>query len=132
MDVSLTPYAGRQVLLRFHYVTDDAINGMGLCFDNISVPEIGFFDSGPGYEGWNAQGFIRIDNRVPQDYVVQIVEVGNETRVREMALDENNRGEMAIRRLEDLDDVVVVVAALAPKTNHEARYTLTLEPVSPR
>ena len=131
VGVDLTPYAGRQVLLRFHYVTDDAINGMGLCFDNISVPEIGFFDSEPGDEGWNAEGFIRIDNRVPQDYVVQVIEVGDETRVREMALDENNGGEMVIRRLEDLDDVVVVVAALAPKTNHEARYTLTLEPAAP-
>jgi hypothetical protein len=131
VEVSLTPYAGREVLLRFHYVTDDAINGMGLCFDDISVPEIGLFDIGLGDDGWNAEGFLRINNRVPQDYIVQVIEVRDETRVREMALDENNRGEMVISGLEDLDDVVVVVAALAPKTIHEARYTLVLEPAAP-
>ncbi len=131
VEVSLTPYAGREVLLRFHYVTDDALNGMGLCFDDISVPEIGLFDIGLGDDGWNAEGFLRINNRVPQDYIVQVIEVGDETRVREMALDENNRGEMVISGSEDLDDVVVVVAALAPKTIHEAGYTLVLEPAAP-
>ena len=131
VDVALTQYAGREVLLRFHYVTDEAINGMGLCFDDISVPEIGFLDSGMGNEGWNAEGFLRTNNRVPQDYIVQVIEVGDETSVREMALDENNRGEMAISGLEGLDDVVVGVAALAPKTIHEAGYTLASESAAP-
>ena len=131
VDVDLTPYAGREVILRFHYVTDAAISGMGLCFDDISVPEIGFLDSGLGNDAWNAEGFLRINNRVPQDYIVQVIEVGDETSVREVALDENNRGEMAISGLEYLDDVVVVVAALAPKTIHEAGYTLALEPADP-
>ena len=43
-QVDLTPYAGEEVLVRFHYVTDDAINGTGLCLDTISLPEVGFFD----------------------------------------------------------------------------------------
>ena len=129
-EVDLTPYAGRQALLRFHYVTDEAINGIGLCFDDISVPEIGFFDDDQEDGGWRAEGFIRVDNRVPQDYVVQVIEVGDQTRVREMDLDEDNRGEMVVRGLEDLDDLVVVVAALAPETLQPANYTLRLEPAS--
>ena len=128
-EVDLASYARQQVLLRFHYVTDDAINRIGLCFDDIAVPEVGFWDDGQGDNGWQAEGFVRIDNVLPQDYIVQIIEVGNQSRVREMELDEDNCGEMEIRGLENLDRVAVVVAALAPKTLQEARYTLTLEPV---
>ena len=126
-EVDLTPYAGRRVLLRFHHVTDGAINDIGLCIDDISVPEIGFADSGQGDDGWRAEGFLRTDNRVPQDFIVQLIEVGDRTRVREMELDENNRGEMVIRGLEELEEAVVVVAALAPKTIQEAAYTITIE-----
>ena len=127
-EVDLTPFAGRQVVLRFHYVTDESTNGAGLCFDDIAIPEIGFSDEAAGHGGWQANGFVRIDNRVPQDYIVQVIEVGEENRVRRMELDEDNRGELAIRGLENLDDAVVVVAALAPHTLQEASYTLALEP----
>ena len=127
VEADLTAYAGREVLLRFHYVTDEAIHGIGLCFDDISVPEVGFSDDGQGDNGWEADGFLRIDNRVPQDFMVQVIEVGDQNRVREMKLDENNQGEMVINGLEDLNELVVVVVALAPETFQLASYTLTLE-----
>ena len=129
-EVDLTPYAGRQVLFRFHYVTDEAINGIGLCFDDISVPEVDFVDAGQGDQGWRAEGFLRIDNRVPQDYIVQVIEVGEQVRVREIELDESKRGEVVVRGLENMDEVVVVTAALASKTLQEAGYTITVEPAS--
>ena len=129
-EVDLTAYARQTVLLRFHYVTDDAINKIGFCIDEIVVPEIALAGGGLSEDGWQAAGFLRIDNRVPQDYIVQIIEVGDETTVREMVLDENNFGEMVIRGLQDLDEVTVVVAALAPKTDQEARYTLMIEPAT--
>ena len=128
-EVDLTRYSGQQVHLRFHYVTDDAINGTGLCLDDISVPEIGFSDGGEGDGGWEVEGFVKTDNRVPQDYIVQVIEVGERTNVREMELNDDNRGEMVVRGLEELDDVVVVVAALAPKTRQNANYTLTVGPL---
>ena len=40
----LAPFAGRRVLLRFDYVTDDAINRPGWCIDDVAVSESGFFD----------------------------------------------------------------------------------------
>ena len=128
-SVDLTGYAGQDAFLRFQYVTDDAINGMGICIDDISVPEIGFFDGDGRDGGWQAEGFLRVDNEVPQDYIVQLIEVGDSTRVREMILDEDNRGELVISERQGLDEVVVVVAALAPGTLQDARYTLLIEPV---
>ena len=125
--VDLDSYTGQKVLLRFHYVTDLAVNDTGLCIDDISVPEVDFSDKDSTDAGWQADGFISIDNKAPQHYAVRIVEVGAEVNVNDMELDENNNGEMLITGLEDLDEVVVVVAAMAPKSLQEAPYTLTVE-----
>ena len=121
--VDLSEYAGRKIHLRFHYVTDDGVNGSGLCFDSITIPEIGFVDA-PASTGWQAEGFVRVSNRVSQDYVVQVVEVAQENRVTLMMLDENNRGEIHLPASADRERVVIVVAALAPQTLQMAHYTL--------
>ena len=128
-EVDLKPYVGQRFLLRFHYVTDEAINGAGVCIDDISVPEIGFSDSFGEDAGWEVRGFVRTDNVVPQDYIVQVIEVGDQNRVRELELDEQKQGEILIEGLEHLDDVVVVVAALAAGTLQEAGYTLKVDRV---
>ncbi|MCI0797980.1 MAG: immune inhibitor A [Chloroflexi bacterium] len=124
-SVDLTTYAGREVRLRFQYVTDDAINGVGLCLRQIFILE-----SGPDslIHGWEPAGFVLTDNRVRQDFIVQVIEDAPEPRVRQMALDEANSGEMYIPAAEDRDRLVVVVAALAPKTRQPASYTLTVQP----
>jgi len=41
-EIDLTAYAGGPLLLRFDYVTDDAVNGAGLCLDNLAVQAIGW------------------------------------------------------------------------------------------
>ena len=123
--VDLTPYSGSEVLLRFQYVTDDAVNGAGLCFRNISVPEAGLeADDG----NWQPQGFVRINNRVRQDYIVQVIQIGEENRVSTVPLDATNSGELLIPDPQALDRLLVVVAALAPRTLQPAPYTLTVEP----
>ena len=125
-SVDLSPFAGRKnVLLRFQYVTDDAINGAGICFREISVAEAGLDAASAG---WEAEGFILTHNRVRQDYIVQLIQVGEENRVTTLVLDKNNTGEMAIAAHQDWERLVVAVAALAPKTREDASYTLTVEP----
>ena len=95
-SVDLSPYAGKRVLVRFHYVTDDAINGTGICLDSIAVPELGFFDSVSVNEGWTAHGFYRTDNRIRQKYAVYLVESKGEERiVTPVELDESNRGKVS-------------------------------------
>ncbi|MBI2855939.1 MAG: immune inhibitor A, partial [Chloroflexi bacterium] len=81
-SVDLTPYAGGRVLVRFEYVTDDAINEDGICIDDISIPEIGFLHNAENEGEWEALGFVRTNNRVPQRYIVQVVEMGEEVNVR--------------------------------------------------
>ena len=125
-SVDLSVYAGSSAaLLRFQYITDDAINGAGACFREISVTGAGLDG---GSHGWDAQGFILTDNRVRQDYIVQVIRVGEENRVTTLALDENNTGETTIAAPQDWDRLVVAVAPVASKTREGNSYTLTVEP----
>ena len=124
-SVDLSEFAGKQVLLRFQYVTDDAVNGIGLCLRQAALTGAGRPQS---IDGWQPRGFVLTNNRVPQDYIVQVIEVSAEPRVTTVALDGNNEGRFTVERPEDLEQLVVAVAALAPKTRQRADYTLSFEP----
>ncbi|MCZ6789876.1 MAG: immune inhibitor A [Chloroflexi bacterium] len=126
-QVDLTPYAGQEVLVRFEYVTDDALNGPGVCIDNIAIPAIGFLDDAERETGvWETFGFIRTENAVPQGYVLRVIEVGNtERRVRDIALDQRREATFTVEGFgSDLVFAVVVVAGLADRTTLPATFEL--------
>ena len=127
--VELSPYSGRSVLLRFQYVTDDALHGAGLCLDDISAPELSFSDDAEaGNRGWVAAGFRRAEAQTPQDFIVQVITFGKEAQVLKMTLDAAGSGEVAVSG-DGAERAVVVVAALSPDTRISAGYTLAAEPL---
>ncbi|MBI4201296.1 MAG: immune inhibitor A [Chloroflexi bacterium] len=113
--VDLTPYAGKEVLLRFEYVTDDAIHGAGLCVTNISVPAAVTVSTPEKDDSlWETRGFIRTNNRDAQSYIVRIIEMGAEPRVRDIPLDANQEATFTIKGLDSgVDRAVIVIAATA-------------------
>jgi immune inhibitor A len=126
----LTPFAGRQVLVRFEYVTDDAVNYPGILIDDVSVPEIGYhedFEAGDG--GWQAEGFLRTDNRLPQRWLVQVVERdGRRAKtVRRLDVGADGQGAWTITGLGGSRDAVLVISALAPTTTEPAAYSYRVE-----
>ena len=130
-SVDLTPFVDSEVLLRFQYVTDDAIGGIGLCIRYISIPEARLEVDDAA---WQPAGFVRINNRVRQDFAVQVILVGEEngaeSRVLQMPLDQANNGELILKAPQDYARIVVAVFAMAPGTVQPASYTLTLGPVN--
>jgi hypothetical protein len=126
--VDLTPYAGSEVLLRFEYVTDEAVNEDGICIDDISIPEIGYFDDAETEGTWDALGFIRTNNLVPQSYLVQVIELGDQVTVRHMLIDQQGRGSLVLQDFgARLERAVVIIAPMAPKTTQPSSYVLSLE-----
>ena len=127
--LDLAPYAGQRVKVRFQYLTDDAIHGSGLCLRSISIVDGGDTHS---IADWEPRGFVPIDNRTPQTYIVQVIESYAEhdlaPRVTVMELDQDNAGVVDVPTPEDSERLVVAVAALAPKTFQPAFYTLAVEP----
>ena len=126
--VDLTDYTGSKILLRFEYVTDEALNNAGICFDDISIPEISFFDDAETNRGWLSMGFVRTDNKAPQSYVVQIVEFGNDLTIRQLPVDDQGLGSLEILGLgTDIDKVLVVVSPVAAGTAESSSYSLQVQ-----
>jgi hypothetical protein len=123
-QVDLSPYTGQEVLIRFEYITDDAVNRPGFLLDDVSIPEIGYFsdfESGDG--GWEPAGFIRHANVLPQRWLVQLILFGPETTVQRLELDEEQSGEWDIPLGGRTNRAVITVSGLAPVTTEIGSYS---------
>ncbi|MBC8265151.1 MAG: immune inhibitor A [Anaerolineales bacterium] len=135
-EMDLTPYVGQEILLRFEYITDGAVNHVGLCVDDIAIPELGYSDdadtstelSTGGDEQWIAEGWIRTDNTLPQRFLVQLIELGPNVRVQRVELDDTQSGRLVVEGLgNEVERAVLVVSALAPVTTELASYEYSIE-----
>ncbi len=125
--IDLTPFAGKPILVRFEYVTDDAIYLDGLLIDDVSIPQIGFSDETESPQAWEAEGFELAGPPLAQEFAVQIVEIGldGSYTVSRMGLDDLNRGEARLDRLgSEVGTVAIVVSPTTEGTRHPASYTL--------
>jgi len=126
--VDLTPYVGKRVLVRFEYITDDAVNRPGFALDDVAVPEIGYFsDFEADGGGWEPAGFVRHANVLPQRWLVQLVLFGPQTTVQRLALNPDQTGEWEIPLGGGVDRAVVVVSAYAPVTTEVASYQYSVK-----
>jgi immune inhibitor A len=128
-SLDLSAYAGQEVLVRFEYITDDAVTQPGLIIDDISIPEIGYsYDVEDGDGGWVSQGWLRMDNVLPQRFLVQLVQPGDAAQpvTRLLGPDDLPQGEWTITVGGEMGDAVIVVSGLAPVTTEPARYRYSL------
>ena len=126
--VDLSPYTGQEVVVRFEYITDDAVNRPGLVLDDIAIPEIDYFsDFEKDADGWEPAGFIRHANVLPQRWLVQLILFGRETTVQRLELDEDQAGEWIIPLEGRTDRAVITISGLAPVTTEMGSYGYEIE-----
>lgn len=120
--VDLSQFAGKQVTLRFDYVTDAAIYAEGFLLDDISIPEIGYstdFETDDG--GWQAEGFVRIENRLPQTFRVTVIEEGRQPSVRYVEVDATGKAEVLLEPANG-NVITVAVSGTTRFTREKASY----------
>ncbi len=122
-EINLSEFAGRRVLLRFEYVTDDSANQAGFAVDNIAVPEIGLEDGAETATGWQAEGFRRITGPLEQQWLVQAIYRDGEV----LTIDVGEDGSGGLL-FDDAGETVIIVAALTRGTAEPAAYSWTLSP----
>ena len=126
--VDLSGYGGQEIRLRFQYVTDDALNDIGLCLRDLAIAA-GGIDAGAA-DSWQSDGFIRIDNRVPQQYMVQILQRGTENRVTRLELTADGTGGLTgtavVAPYPGMKRMMAAITPVAPATRQRAAYTLTV------
>jgi hypothetical protein len=124
----LTPFAGNEILIRFEYITDDAVNYPGFFVDDISIPEIGYsYDAEAGDDGWVSEGWIRTDNLLRQRWLVQLIELGDgDPVITRLPVDENGRGVWQVVGLDRTKQAILAISALAPVTTEAAPYQYSI------
>jgi len=126
--VDLTPFAGRQIQIRFEYVTDLILTYGGFALDNIAIPEIGFYDDVETVDdGWLAEGFTPVTAILPQTWHLQLIRYADGFPVVEaLSLDEGQRLTFPVTG-NGGKRPILIVAATAPMTLEPARYRLVIE-----
>lgn len=128
-EVDLSQFAGKVVQLRFEYITDAAVNGEGFLLDDVSIPEIGYFtDFERDADGWQASGFVRIRNLLPQKFTLALITKGRETKVQKFDLSGHNTIDIPLQFENGLREVILVVSGNTRFTRQKASYTFSIIP----
>ena len=128
-SVDISQFAGQKVELRFEYVTDAAVNGQGFLLDDVSIPETGYFtDFESGDSGWVADGFVRIQNVLPQTYRLSVIHLGQNTTVDQYSLSGDNVADIPIEIGNGTDEVILVVSGTTRFTTQKAAYRFSIQP----
>ena len=126
----LTPYIGRKILLRFEYITDQAVTQDGWAIDDIAIPELGYaesFEQGDG--GWQGEGWIRHNNLLPQTYLVQaIYRDANSITVTPLPLQATEATSFTLDLGGKFDEVILTISGTTPITTRRAPYHYQLLP----
>ena len=128
--VDLTPYRGEEVLLRFEYITDQAVFEAGRAIDDITIDAIGYaedFENGDG--GWVAAGWLRHANTLAQTYLLRAIYLSDEdVRVEPLELDATQTGRFDLALNSDFDQVIITVSGNTPVTKQRVAYTYSVAP----
>lgn len=127
--VDLTKFVGGQVTLRFDYVTDAAVNGKGMAIDDLRLGAIGYAtDLEHDLGGWTAEGFVRVQNKLPQTMNLSVVSYSNgSVSVNHFAF----QGEIVIEGSDlfegDVEKVILVISGTTPFTREKANYSIDIK-----
>jgi len=127
-SVNLTSYAGQVVRIRFEYVTDPILTFGGIAFDNIAIPEIGFFDDAETDTGWEANGFVLATSSIPQRWhLILITFQDGAPVVAQIPINEDNTAATEFSMNSDGGGrPFLIVAASSPMTLQSANYRLEI------
>jgi len=123
-SVDLSKFKGQKVQIRFEYVTDAAVNGEGFMLDDVSVPAINYstdFEADNG--GWQSQGFVRVENILPQTFRLALINKNGTTTVQTVAVGTDQTAEINV----DLTDATLVVSGTTPFTREDGHYSVTVK-----
>ncbi len=126
--MNLSQFAGQKVTLQFDYVTDAAVNGKGMAIDEIAINAIGYFtDLENDAGGWEAEGFARVQNRLPQTFAVSVIRNSNPITVEHYYVDAGEDLVLESEIGEDVESVIVVISGATLITREKATYILEIK-----
>jgi hypothetical protein len=126
-SVDLSQFAGQKVQIRFEYVTDAAVNGEGMLLDDIAIDAINYqsdFETDDG--SWVAQGFVRVENVLPQTYRLSLIIKSDTTTVTPIVLNEDQTADISLS-LKAGEEAVLIVTGTTRFTTIPAAYQIEVK-----
>jgi immune inhibitor A len=125
--VDLSAYAGKKVQVRFEYVTDAALNGEGLLLDDITVDAINYTaDFETDNNGWTPEGFVRVENVLPQTFrLALIINSNGQTTVQMIDVHADQTADIPLE-LQSGDTATLVVTGTTRFTREHANYSIEI------
>ena len=126
-DVDLSQFAGQKVQIRFEYVTDAAVIGEGFLLDDVHVDAINYqsdFEADEG--GWEAAGFVRVENVLPQTYRLSLITKGDTTTVTQIPLNADQTAEIPLS-LKSGEEAILIVTGTTRFTRLPAAYQIEIK-----
>jgi immune inhibitor A len=109
-------------------LTDAAVNGEGMLIDDIAVDAAGYssdFEKDEG--GWIADGFVRVQNALPQTFRLAMIKEGSNTTVEMIELNEDQTVEIPISIGGDVRSLTLAVSGTTRFTREEGSYTFEMK-----
>ena len=124
--ISLNQFAGQEILIRFHVLTDFETVGRGFAIDDIAITELGYFDNvESGTRNWDAKGFVRTGWLLPQQWAVRLIEHGPSPQV--IPLELNPLNQVRYSKELALEGGTLVIMPLTPFVDETAQYYLQVD-----
>jgi len=126
--VDLSDYTGKKITVEFEYVTDASVNGEGFLLDDVAINAITFFDDFEINDGeWIAEGFVRIENILPQIFSVSVIEKDMGINIEKFFFEKQTETSYIVRNIDDKIHEIVAISGLSRYTHIPARYEIAIE-----
>jgi immune inhibitor A len=126
-EVSLTPFVGSEIQLRFEYVTDQSYNAQGFAFKDFRIPELGIDETGASDDAWLAEGWVRVDAPIVERWNLRLVRwMRGGVSVTPVPVAADGTATFALD--ERATRATLVIAPTAPRTLVPANYSVTIAP----
>jgi len=126
-EVDLSQFAGQQVQIRFEYVTEAALNGEGFLLDDVQIDAINYTsDFETDEDGWEAAGFVRVENVLPQTYRLALITKGDTTTVTQIPVNPDQTVDIPLS-LKSGEEAVLIVAGTTRFTRLPAAYQIEIK-----
>jgi hypothetical protein len=126
--VDLSEFSGKKVTLQFLTITDSAVNNEGALMDDVSIPAINYsadFENNDG--SWVPEGWVRIENELPQTYELSIIQSGENPVVKRIATRGNELLDFEID-FNSVNSIELIVSGTTQFVTIPADYKFRLVP----
>jgi len=125
--VDLSDYVGKKILVEFEYITDASVNGEGFLIDDVELNAINYFDDFEiDDEVWIAEGFVRIENTLPQNFGISTIENDRELNINKFFFRSQTEFSYIVNNNDEEKHEIIVISGLSRFTHIPAQYEISI------